>query len=199
MTDKKTETSIEREYIIPLRTKWKHVARYKKTNRAVKAVKEFIARHMKIRDRDLDKIKIDKILNEFMWARGIKNPPSKIKVKAVKEDGIVNVHLAEIPKDLKYKKERLEKRNRQAREIVEKKKSTMEKLKEVAQHKEEPKTEETSEETKEKEISDKNRSEKQAASIQGTEILEKETAKTAKHETKISKQPKRQFRQALQK
>jgi large subunit ribosomal protein L31e len=105
-----TKEKIEREYVIPLREKCRPVPRYKKTNKAVKSVKEFLARHMKIRDRDLDKIKLDIHLNEFLWARGIKNPPHKVKVKAIKEDDIVRVDLAEYPEKLKFKKLRLEKR-----------------------------------------------------------------------------------------
>lgn len=185
---------IEREYVIPLRIKWKHVARYKKANRAVKAIKEFLVRHMKIRDGDLDKVKVDKLLNEFVWFRGIRYPPSKIKVKAIKEGDIVRVELADLPKDLKFKKARFEKRNKKAEEIVDKKKSTMERLKEAREHKEEDnKAQETPEEAKEKE-------EKQTASIQGTEMLEKEAAKKSKKETKQSPNlPKHQRRMALQK
>jgi large subunit ribosomal protein L2 len=93
--DKETkDNKIEREYIIPLRHRWKIVPRYQKTNKAVKAVKEFIVRHMKIRDRDLDKVKLDKYLNETLWHRGIKNPPSRIKVAAVKEGDIVKIGTA---------------------------------------------------------------------------------------------------------
>ena len=58
-TEPKTE-KIEREYIIPLRARGKAVPRYKKTPKAIKTIKEFLARHMKIKDRDLSKIKIDK-------------------------------------------------------------------------------------------------------------------------------------------
>jgi len=75
MAEKKVEKkkeSIEREYVIPLREKCRNVARYKKTPKAVKTVKEFLVRHMKIRDGDLNKIKIDTYLNEQLWIRGIK-------------------------------------------------------------------------------------------------------------------------------
>ena len=69
---------IEREYIIPLRERGRPVPRYKKTPKAVKTVKEFLVKHMKIRDRDLNKIKIDTYLNEALWFRGIRKPPYKI-------------------------------------------------------------------------------------------------------------------------
>ncbi len=88
---------LEREYVIPLRNKWKRVPRYKRANKAVKAIKEFLAKHMKIRDRDLKKIKIDRYLNEEIWFRGIRKPPSRIKVKAVKENDVVKAELYELP------------------------------------------------------------------------------------------------------
>ena len=41
-------------------------------------------------------IRIDPSVNEAIWARGIKNPPRKIRVKMTKDgDGIVTVELAE--------------------------------------------------------------------------------------------------------
>lgn len=175
---------LEREYIIPLRVKWKHVPRYKKTNRAVKAVKEFLVRHMTIRDRDLNKVRIDKLLNEYLWQRSIQNPPSKIKVKAVKENGIVRVEMAELPQNLKFKKIRLENRDKKAVEIADKKKSAIEKLRGAREHKEEENKvqETTAEEVHEKE-------EKKAAVAEVGKQLEKEMSKSEKHETK-AKSPK---------
>ena len=50
---------LEREYVIPLREKCRSVPRYKKTNKAVKTIKEFLVRHMKNRERDLRKNRLD--------------------------------------------------------------------------------------------------------------------------------------------
>src|SRR3989344_5992210 len=105
-----TLNKIEREYVIPLRHKWKIVQRYKRANKAVRTVKEFLVRHMKIRDKDLRKIKIDRYLNEELWFRGIRKPPAKIKVKAVRDGEIVKVELAELPEKLKFKKLKEEKK-----------------------------------------------------------------------------------------
>ena len=130
---KKKETpkeKIEREYVIPLREKCRPVPRYKKTPKAVKTLKEFIVRHMKIYDRDLNKVKIDTFLNEQLWRRGIKKPLHKVKVKAVKEGEIVRVYALDLPKRLEFKKARLEKREKRAKEEKEKQKSLMEKAKE---------------------------------------------------------------------
>ena len=116
--DKKTSNVLEREYVIPLRARYQHVARYKKTPKAIKTVKEFLVKHMKIYDRDLNKIKIDKYLNEFLWARGIKNPPHKVKVKAIKNGETVKVELVEFSTKLKFKKARAEKAEKAVAEYI---------------------------------------------------------------------------------
>ncbi len=141
---KKTEPKIilEREYIVPLRHGWLKVPKYKRANKAVKTLKEFIARHMKVYDRDLKEIRIDINLNNEIRFRGMKKPPAKIKVKAEKYDnGIVKVYLVDIPEIIKYKL---------ARE--KKKKDSGKKKKEEVVKPEEPKPEEVEEskETEEK-------------------------------------------------
>jgi len=199
MADKKIETKsdkVEREYVIPLRPEWRKVSEYKRTNKAVKAVKEFLVRHMKIRDRDLNKIKVDKLLNEAIWSRGIKHPVTKIKVRAIKEGNIVRVELAELTNDMKFKKARSEKRDQKAREVVESKKSTMEKLKETAAgvgkgSKAETPTIETATEEAEKKEEAK---EKEAATAEAEKKIEKEISKAEKHTTK-PKSPKQEKNQ----
>ena len=195
MADTKTNT-LEREYIIPLRNKWKRVPRYKKANKAVKAVKEFLVKHMKIRDRDLKKIKIDKYLNEEIWFRGIRKPPARIKVKAIKEGDIVKVELVEMQDKLKFKKLREDKLEQKAVEIIkEKKKELEEKVEGKVEEKLEDKKEEKESEEKKEEAK-----EKKAAVVESTEKMEKDIAKKTKHQTKLQKkQPKRQQRKALAK
>src|SRR3989338_2679760 len=118
MSDKTEKTSsvggMEREYVIPLRRNWNKVPRYKRANKAIRTIKEFLVRHMKIRDGDLNKVKIDRYLNEFVWFRGIRKPPARIKVKARKEGDIVKAELSELPKELAFKKAKLEKREEKA-------------------------------------------------------------------------------------
>jgi large subunit ribosomal protein L31e len=81
---------MERVYVIPLRIV-KKVPRTIRSPRAVRFVRDFIERHMKT-----DDVIIDASVNEKIWERGIQKVPSKIKVKAVKdEDGSVVVTLAE--------------------------------------------------------------------------------------------------------
>jgi len=101
---------LEREYIVPLRKKWLKVPRYKRANKAIKTLKEFIARHMKIYDRDLKKIKIDVNLNNELRFRGVKKPHPKIKVRAIKFDNdIVKVELINLPKHIEFQIKREEK------------------------------------------------------------------------------------------
>ena len=57
----------------------------------MKYIRRYVEKHAKS-----DKIILDNSVNEKVWARGIKNMPSKIKVKAETiEDDIVLVTLAE--------------------------------------------------------------------------------------------------------
>jgi large subunit ribosomal protein L31e len=82
----------ERIMTIPLR-KVISVPRKKRAPRAVRAIKEYVMRHMKAGPED---IWIDARVNEAVWARGIQKPPNKIRVKVIKfEDGLVEVSLPE--------------------------------------------------------------------------------------------------------
>ena len=200
----KTEAKIEREYVIPLREKVRVVPRYKKTNKAVKTVKEFLARHMKVRDRDLGKIKLDKYLNEALWFRGIRKPPHKIKVKAIQEGEIVRAELVDMPDKFKFKKAREDKAVQKAREILEGKKKTMEKAKEAMQKKPAPQEGVPSSEGKEKEEAEKKEEEqeKKSAVVEAGKEIEKAAAKQTKHATKAAgkkTQQKHQVRKALAK
>ncbi len=177
--------ALEREYIVPLRRSWLKVPKIRRVPRAVKALKQFIAKHMKVEDREIKKVKLDKWLNNELWFRGIKKPVHKIKVKVSKLDnGIVNVSLAEIPKILRFKIDK-EKKMKEAAEKVKAEK----KVEEVKKPEEEVKTEEEKKEEVEKE---------KAVVEAGLKQADK-AAKQVKHETKMKHEPKHQFRQALKK
>lgn len=121
----------EREYIVPLRRGWLKVPKYKRGNKAVKTLKEFIARHMKIYDRDLNKVKIDVNLNNELRFRGIKKPPAKIKVRAKKFDNdFVNVELVSLPKHIEFKMRRDEKLKRKQEKKGDKKEEKKQEVKE---------------------------------------------------------------------
>jgi len=107
--DKKEVVELEREYVVPLKRGVLNVPHYRRAKKAVRVLKEFMVKHMQVRDRDLRKVKVDINLNNEIWFRGIKKPMNKIKVKAKKIDGIVYVELAEIPEVVAYKIAREEK------------------------------------------------------------------------------------------
>ncbi len=204
MASKKTEIKtekIEREYVIPLRDAWKKVPRYKRAAKAIRTIKEFLVKHMKIYDRDLKKIKIDKYLNEFVWFRGIKKPPYKIKVRAIRDGEIVKVELAELPAKLKFKKLREEKIEKASEEKGKRKKAEKKKEESKEEIKKEESKEEIVKENAEEQKSEKKEggTEKKSAVVEAGKQLEKQQAKGIKQETKLSKAPKHQFRQALQK
>ena len=80
----KTQPRLERTYTIPLRREILKVPRYKRAKKAVTAVKQFLSKHMKSED-----VRIGSQLNEELWKHGIKNPPTKIRVIAIREKNII--------------------------------------------------------------------------------------------------------------
>ena len=71
---------LERVYTIPLGK----VLLSANTHRAVRAInmiKEFARRHMKTYN-----VKIDEEISHIIWARGVRSPPRKIRVKMTKTD-----------------------------------------------------------------------------------------------------------------
>ena len=91
---------IERIYIIPL--KKTSFNKSKAAPVAIKRVKKYLTKHMKVNDKD---IWIDDSLNNAIWSQGKYKMPSKIRVKAVKfDDGVVEAYLPE----LEFKKSRRE-------------------------------------------------------------------------------------------
>jgi ribosomal protein L31E len=186
--EKKLEPKLvlERQYIVPLRSKWLKVAKHKRANKAVKALKEFMVRHMKIYDRDLRKIKIDEDLNNEIRFRGMRKPLSKIKVKAKKYDNeIVKVELIEIPTHIKFKRLREEKDKKKIEETKKEKKEEKEKV-EVKEEKVEEKKPDTEVKKEEKEKGEIAK-EKEEASKEESLKLAKEQAKMQKHVSKDKK------------
>ncbi len=115
------ETKIlEREYVIPLRRVWVKAPQYERGRKAVKAIKQFIAKHMKVTDRDISKVKLDVYFNNELWFRGRRHPPSKVKVKAIKENDIVKVGFVEVPEHVKFHKSKVERMHKQAEKKEEK-------------------------------------------------------------------------------
>lgn len=143
MAEVKINTNtLEREYTIPLRKEWTKVPRYKRTAKSIKAIKEFIAKHMKVPNRDLDMVKIDSYLNNEVWGRGAQTPPARVTVKAIKKsNNEVMVTFITDPEHVKFARQRHANRHVKVTKKV------------IAPKKEELKTEEQKKEESEKEQS----------------------------------------------
>ena len=87
---------MERTYTIPLRKEFQKVPTYKKSKKAMKAIKEFVIRHMKAKN--FEAVKVLNDVNDEIWKHGIRNPPHHIKVQCKKEaNGNVLVQLFGMP------------------------------------------------------------------------------------------------------
>src|SRR3989344_1776946 len=81
---------MERTYIIPLRKEWLKVPIHKRTKKAVTATKQFLVKHMKVKN-----IKLGRHLNMKIFEQGYRHPPHKVEVsaelikeKVVKKEGL---------------------------------------------------------------------------------------------------------------
>lgn len=100
---KEEEIVEERIYTVPLRKAW-IAPPNKRAPRAVRILKSFIIRHMRLEARKEEreeeeepkKLIISNEVNERIWSRGIEKPPRKIRVRAAKDkEGNVTIYLAE--------------------------------------------------------------------------------------------------------
>jgi large subunit ribosomal protein L31e len=103
---------IERIYVIPLKKYGYNSAKSAPT--AVKRVKDYLTRHMKVEKKD---IWIDDSLNNALWAHGKYKMPSKIRVKAIKfDDGVVEAYIPEL--ELKKSRRELLKEEKAKKEPI---------------------------------------------------------------------------------
>ncbi|MBL7055329.1 60S ribosomal protein L31 [Candidatus Woesearchaeota archaeon] len=110
---------LERTYNVPLRKEFLKAPNWNRTPKAVRALKQFIVKHMKSED-----VSIGRYANELLWKKGIKSPPHHIKVNVTKDNkGKVVAELVELPGKAKRAIENLKQR--------EKKKEDTEKQKEA--------------------------------------------------------------------
>jgi len=77
---------IERIYTIPLGDVYNQPWT-KRARKAVRMVREFLQRHTK------KDVKIDNEVNAFLWSRGMKHPPRKIRVGVEIEDNVAIARL----------------------------------------------------------------------------------------------------------
>ena len=182
---KKEETAkavLERVYNVPLRREYMKVPKWRRTEKAVKALRQFVAKHMKS-----DNVILSKYVNKELWKNGIKNPPHHVKISAKKDDvGKVMVELAELPAKAKRELEKQEKSKKEK----EKTKKEEAKAKEA-----EPKKEEAGKKVVEAEFEEaKKEKEEKAKEIEKEEIKELKKEHPKQHAPK--KMPQQRFQES---
>jgi len=145
----------EKIYTIPL-LRAKMAPRTRRAKKAVRLVREFLKKHTKA-----EIVKIDKSVNERIWARGLRKVPSKIRVKVVKVEEEAWAYAPEA--EVKIGKEKKIKEEKERKEEAEKE--------------EEAKVEEKAEETKEEK-------EEEKEEVEGKEEEEAETEEKEEREEK---------------
>ena len=94
--------TIERTYNIPLRREFMKAPPYRRSKKAITALKQFLTRHM-----HSENIRLGPFLNMHVWERGIQNPPHHVKVAVIKEeDGVVTAELVGKPMPLRKEAEK---------------------------------------------------------------------------------------------
>lgn len=186
---KEEKPVLERTYTIPLRKEWLKVPKYKRAKKAVKAIREFLARHMKVPERDTNKVKLDMWLNRALWIRGIKSPAYKISVKATKDsEGNVKAELVGLPKKYKVEEAKLlkKKAKKEAKAKVEEEKRKKELEKKAEEAKKKAESEKKLEEEAKKEKTEEEKTEGKEKKEQEA-ILHKETPKPLPEEKGVWK------------
>jgi large subunit ribosomal protein L31e len=129
-------SELERIYTVPLKEAW-NAQRYRRSERAMMVLKAFAVRHMKATT-----VTVDTSVNEAIWARGIKSPPHKIRVKMTKDDeGAVTVTMAEVDAKAEAKAEKKEAKKKAKKPKDEKKTEPKVEAKTEAKPEAEPKIE----------------------------------------------------------
>ena len=70
----------ERVVTVPLRDVGAE-AKHERADRAMRIIREHLAKHFSV---DEDAVRLDPSINEAIWSRGRKKPPSKIRVRAAR-------------------------------------------------------------------------------------------------------------------
>jgi large subunit ribosomal protein L31e len=86
---------VERLYNVPL-GHVKDVPRGKRAPYAMRQIRQFVIRHMKV-DEEAEELYISPDINKAVWARGIQKPPSHLRIRVVRyeEEDLVEVTLPE--------------------------------------------------------------------------------------------------------
>ncbi|HKC78645.1 MAG TPA: 50S ribosomal protein L31e [Nitrosopumilaceae archaeon] len=160
-----SEESLERVYTINLGKVWLS-PNNQRTKRAINMIKEFATHHMKS-----ENVKIEEDVSHLVWARGIRHPPRKIRVKLTKDDD-GNILISKYEEEKKVEEKQ---KGKKAEKKIEKK--------------EEKKVEETPKETKvETEVEEKPKVKKEEKKVEENPTEKKEEkTKESKSDKKTKK------------
>ena len=162
-----SEESLERVYTINLGKVWLS-PNNQRAKRAINMIKEFATHHMKS-----ENVKIEEDVSHLVWARGIRHPPRKIRVKLTKDDD-GNILISKYEEEKKVEEKSKGKKGGKKSEKKEEKKEAAPK--------------ETKVETKVEEKVETKVEEKPKAKKEEKKVEEKPTEK--KEETKVEEKPK---------
>ncbi|MFC4450682.1 MULTISPECIES: 50S ribosomal protein L31e [Halorussus] len=70
----------ERVITVPLRDA-KAAPKHERADKAMSLVRDHLSQHFKVED---DEVRLDPSINEEVWSRGRKKPPSKLRVRAAR-------------------------------------------------------------------------------------------------------------------
>ncbi|MGI0061379.1 MAG: 50S ribosomal protein L31e [Nitrosotalea sp.] len=170
--------SIERIYTINL-GKVLLSPNNQRAKRAINMIREFATKHMKS-----ENVKIEEEISHLVWARGIRHPPRKIRVKITKDDGNVIVS--------KYQEEKnVEETSKKSDKKSDGKKKGDKKSKDKPK-KEEKKVEEKKTEEKPKQEEKKSEEKPKKEEKKPEEKPKKAEEKPKQEEKKSEKKPKKE-------
>ena len=156
-------------HVIPLRKEWLKVPRWKRTKKAIRAVREYLIKHMKS-----ENVKIGRYLNEYIWERGMRKPPGKIKVRVSKDGEVIRAELFDAPVEKKEEeKKKVVGEEKKRVEKEEKKEKFLEKVSSKEEIEEEKKKKKPEVSEQEKTLKKTERKIKEAKKVMGKEASQK--------------------------
>ncbi|MGI0026358.1 MAG: 50S ribosomal protein L31e [Nitrosopumilaceae archaeon] len=166
-----SEESLERVYTINLGKVWLS-PNNQRAKRAINMIKEFATHHMKS-----ENVKIEEDVSHLVWARGIRHPPRKIRVKLTKDDD-GNILISKYEEEKKVEEKSKGKKGGTKSEKKEEKKEKTQK---------EMKVETKVEEKVEAKVEEKPKATKEEKKVEEKSTEKKEETKV---ETKTEEKPK---------
>jgi large subunit ribosomal protein L31e len=158
-----------------------------RAKRAINMIREFATKHMKS-----ENIKIEEEVSHLVWARGIRHPPRKIRVKITKDDGNVIVSKYQEEKTVEETSKKGDKKSEGKVKKGEKKSDAKSKKVEEKKPEEKPKKEEKKAEETVKKVEEKKTEEKPKKVSEAPKKEEKKVEEKKSTESKTEKKPKKE-------